>query len=372
MKQKMIFKAVAGLSGLALLLGACSASVTVPPTAPATPSATNIAVTETSVPAATSTPSPSETPNPDPNYWLHRQNPVGWLGWSADSKTLAASAASGVYLFPTHGNPAAHLLIDEGFLYPSALDFQGKRLIAGDNVWDITTGQLLYKLSQTDISSVAFSPDGSKLALRGDKSISVLDAASGKVLNSVIVGQEQDQYMQGVAFSADGKAVYAVFDHKVRQVDLSTWKSVVLFSMPDDSCCTVFSPDGQQMLVSRPGHGAGSKELWNIEKGGVLQSLGNCDNDTTLEVFSQDGGQFVIGPCGGAQLWDTRAQKFLHLISNPAMQGFYPEWRSAAFNPDGSRIALGNDLGQIMIWDLSSYELLATLNLPLPATPLVP
>lgn len=369
MTQKKHTRQLIGFLMLTGLLAACATTPAGPTVAPTSNNATTPAPavsTPTTVSASTETPSAAEL---DPDYWLSRQNPVGWLGWTPDGKTLAVAANSGVYLFDLQGNPSHRILADDRFYFPAALDPQGKRLIAGDHVWDVATGQLLYQVTSTNISSVAFSPDGTRLALREDNSISVWDALTGKIQKSLVIGTENIQYVHGVAFRADGQAVYAIFDHKVRQVDLSSWKITDLFRLPDDSCCTAFSSDAQIALVSRPHGGMGTKELWDMEKGSLTKDLGNCENDTTLQVFSQDGSHFVIGPCGGAQLWDTQTGQMLQLIENPPIPNFHPDWRSAAFSPDGTKIALGNDLGQIMIWDLSSYALLQTLTLPLPATP---
>jgi WD40 repeat protein len=238
-------------------------------------------------------------------------------------------------------------------------------------VWDVATGKLLYQVPSKNPSSVAFSPDGNTLAIGEENSVTLWDASSGKFKKSIGSGVGGVQMYRGLAFSADGKSLYVAFDdQQVRQADIDSGRLTDLFSLPKDGCCVFISPNTQTLLVSRPNHGGGTKELWDVQNGALLKSLGNCDNDTTLEVFSQDGSHFVIGPCGGAQLWDTRSGKMLHLIANPPMPNFYPEWRGAAFSPDGSQIALGNDLGQIFLWDTTTYEQLKMWTLPLPATPL--
>jgi WD40 repeat protein len=142
------------------------------------------------------------------------------------------------------------------------------------------------------------------------------------------------------------------------------------FTLPQGGCCAAFSADARYMLVNLPNHGVGTKELWDVQKGARRIDMGQCDSDSIPQAFSRDGRFFAIGPCLDkqqsnftVQIWDLPAGRMLHEIVDPPVPNFSPDWSSAAFSPDGTEIALGDDLGRILIWDLSSYKLLQSLNL---------
>jgi WD40 repeat protein len=66
-----------------------------------------------------------------------------------------------------------------------------------------------------------------------------------------------------------------------------------------------------------------------------------------------------------AQLWSTSTQQLLHNFPSRSLPELYPEWRGAVFSPDGTKLALGNDMGEVLIWDINSYELVNKLSIPL-------
>ena len=303
------------------------------------------------------------------------QNPVGALAWSADGTRLAASANSGVYIFDTQTNSMIHSLVEGEFTFPLVMDPQGKRLLAGNQVWDLISGQLLYQLPKTNISAAAFSPDGKTLATNAEDNIMLWDALTGESQNSSVHKFEEGQWGWGLSYSADGNLLYAnSSDNKVTQVDLLSGQSKQLFTLPEGSCCSLFSPDNKYMVVNLSDHGAGSKQLWDVEQGETLQDSGNCDSDVSFSAVSPDSTHFIIGCAFDSQLWNIPAGQMIHkfpfmesLSRLPNLTPPIPvEWRSAAFSPDNTKLALGNNFGEILIWDVNTYQLIDTLSIPLP------
>ena len=303
------------------------------------------------------------------------QNPVGALAWSADGKTLAASANSGVYIFDTQTNSMIHSLAEGEFHFPLVIDPEGKRLLAGNQVWDITSGQLLYQLPQSNVSAAAFSPDGKTLATSGDDSLQLWDALDGNLLNSSVHKFEPGQWGLGLTYSADGNLLYAnSSDNKVIQVDLLSGQVMQLFTLPEGSCCSIFSPDADYMVVNLSDHGAGSKQLWDVAQAELLQDSGNCDSDVSFSAISADSTRFILGCAFDSQLWSIPTKQLIHkfpfMDSLSRLPGLTPpipvEWRSAAFNPDATQIAFGNNFGEILIWDVNTYQLINSLSIPLP------
>ena len=361
MQHKKIAQAVIGILAC-LLPGACSPVLTPPPTAlpaTATPAPTVIPAPDTPAVSATEL---------DPNDWLSRQDPVFWLGWSADGRSLVARASSSAYLLDLQTSSSTPLAGSATLNYPAALDPQGKRVVTGDQVWEFTDGRQLYQLPLQDISSSVFSPDGATLAIGGSNDITLWDAASGKLQKSLGSGLGD---IRALAFSADGKVLYAVSDdHQVQRYDLPGGTVTQPFTLPQGGCCAAFNADARYILVNLSNHGAGTKELWDVQKGARLIDMGHCDSDSILQAFSQDSRFFVIGPCFDeqtsgyvAQVWDLQAGHMLHTFTDPQIPNFVADWRSAAFSPDGTKLALGDPVGRVLLWDLSSDELLQTISL---------
>ncbi|GAA0337125.1 serine/threonine protein kinase [Actinoallomurus spadix] len=92
--------------------------------------------------------------------------------------------------------------------------------------------------------------------------------------------------------------------------------------------------------------------------GGVVRSV----------TFSPDGGTLAgVGDDGKARLWDTRTTRpvrtFTHRVSNPwprplaqvtAFNHRFTAAMSAAYSPDGTRLAVGNGDGTVSLWNVAT------------------
>lgn len=305
--------------------------------------------------------------------WLSMQNPVSGLAWSQDGKILAVSANSGVYIFDAQTQLMIHSLEEGEFLFPLVMDSQGKRLFAGNRVWDITSGQLLYQLPKTNITAAVFSPDTKTLVINDGNTITLRDALTGKLQKSSVYKFEDTQVVLEGSMAYDENLLYTTDNHNVIQVDLVSGQSIQLFTLPEGSCCSVFSRDGKYIVANLPNHGGGSKQLWDVQEGKVIKDTGNCDSDVSFSSISSNSKYFIVGCWFNSQLWNISTQQLTHEFPSKTLLTTQPdltslpalEWRSAVFSPDNTKIAIGNSFGEVLIWDLQNYQLIESISIPL-------
>ena len=137
----------------------------------------------------------------------------------------------------------------------------------GVTVWDATSGDKVFRKEHvTGLSSVAFSPDGTRLATGGEEGIvRVFDAADGRERAALFTGCTS---VNGLAFSPDGRRLLAagwgmggvkVFDpaRDPRGRNIPDW--------PDQIAALTFDRDGLRVLGC----------AWNV--GGLLASADPVD-----------------------------------------------------------------------------------------------
>lgn len=109
-------------------------------------------------------------------------------------------------------------------------------------VWDVTTGQLLYKLGEPikGLMWLAFSPDGKLLAasLLDSRTIMLWDVASGEEVHAV------SSPVEALAFSPDGKLLAgAPQDFRIKLWRVGTWEEMLVLSGHADVVSALaFSP----------------------------------------------------------------------------------------------------------------------------------
>jgi WD40 repeat protein len=128
------------------------------------------------------------------------------VAWSPDSATLAVGTSFGVDLYnaETYQLTAA---FDTGKpVNTLAYSPDGTRLAAGVEgsiqVWDVAEERLLFTLEAFTHNVLAFSPDGTRLFSGGDNIVNVWDMADGQLLDTFT---ENKYGINAIAVSSDGK-----------------------------------------------------------------------------------------------------------------------------------------------------------------------
>jgi WD40 repeat protein len=172
-------------------------------------------------------------------------------------------------------------------------------------------------------------------------------------------------HLYTVAFSPDGKKLaFGGTGNAVRLIDLEakppreqTWNQ----RGPESHVASLaFSPDGKLLACAK---GNGSIRMWDVAAGAERSPLASPDSQVVRIAFSPDG--TLLASAGkvnnGAvvRIWKVATGQLLFTFHGPAGWAL-----AAAFSPDGKTLAAGLSTGEVRLFDVASGWQVATLPQP--------
>ncbi|VDB86422.1 unnamed protein product [Peniophora sp. CBMAI 1063] len=238
----------------------------------------------------------------------------------------------------------------------------GTRIASGsyDNtirIWDAVTGETVGKPLQghTDwVWSVAFSPDGVYVVSGSDdRTVRVWDVEKGQAVWTPFEGHTD--WVRSVVFSPDGKRVVSgSCDATLRIWDAETGQTVggPLEGHTNSVWSVAFSPDGSRVVS---GSGDQTIRIWKVETGQMVGEPLEGHTDMVWSVaFSPDGKRVVSGSGDKTiRIWNSETGK---AVGKP-FEGHGGAVISVAFSPDGQRIVSGSADCTVRIWDVETGEM---------------
>jgi WD40 repeat protein len=102
----------------------------------------------------------------------------------------------------------------------------------------------------------------------------------------------------------------------------------------------MFSPDGQRVVTTSSDQ---TVRVWNASTGQMMTKLESHPNDILSVVFWPGGLRLVtVSPGGAAQVWNADSNQVIAKLEKDNRLEFV---NSAAFSPDGQRVATGTQTG---------------------------
>ncbi|KIM27690.1 hypothetical protein M408DRAFT_310548 [Serendipita vermifera MAFF 305830] len=259
-----------------------------------------------------------------------------------------------------------NVIVGHGKMVSSvAFSPDGTRIVSGSwddtiRVWDAETGEMVagpFEGHTGVVNSVAFSPDGTCIVSgSGDDTIRVWDAETAEMVAGPFEGHTNA--VISVAFSPDGsRIVSGSYDKTVRVWDAETAEMVAgPFEGHTNIVNSVaFSPDGTRIVS---GSCDNTIRVWDAETAEVVArpSEGHTDAVNSL-AFSPDGTRIVSGSEDYTiRVWDARTAEMM--VAGP-FEGHTGAVNSVAFSPDGKRIISGSNDSTIRVWDVETAEMAA-------------
>jgi len=211
-----------------------------------------------------------------------------------------------------------------GWITSSALSPDGRRIVLGWDdgtirVMDATTGVTQSSLvGLEDIRSLAWSPDGSRIAAVANLNgrAMVWNAASGEVILPLSTSDART-----IAFLPTGKQIVVGLDRgEIHIWNVSEGKLGLSFSGHKRGVKVVFPmPDGRSLCsVGYEGNmGDGTIRLWDLEDGKEFARFGPIGRSVYKAIISPDGriiAAFV--PDGGIHLYETWSRNELRRLTS--------------------------------------------------------
>jgi WD40 repeat protein/DNA-binding SARP family transcriptional activator len=226
-------------------------------------------------------------------------------------------------------------------------------------LWDVSSGQPvtsdLTGIEATQVWTLAFSPDGSRLAgggpirtRKGGGRAYIWDLSDGGRLEGHV---DAPQPIIQMAYTPDGSLLTAVTGES-EGADLMTWDAASLtqvLSVPVDNVGAYsadLSSDGGTFVTG----GQAGPRLWDITTGRPLGPPLTGLNGFAGTVDMSPDGSTVLGAdeSGNVVLWDVATGT---VIGDP-LPGPGTDWVAALFTPDGHRVFVVSETGSGWAWDV--------------------
>jgi len=219
-------------------------------------------------------------------------------------------------------------------------------------LWNSATGQLIRKLDtihMSEVSAVAFSPDGKTLASGSrDNTVILWDLASNQPIDQFI---GHTGWVYSVAFSPDGRTLAS----GSRDNTIILWNLAAdprtdqpLTGHTEAVYSVVFSPDGRMLASSSTDR---TIILWDVASGQPIgQPLTGHTGGVVSVAFSPDGRTLASGSDDRTLImWDVEGRQPL---GQPLTGHSNSVW-SVVFSPDGQTLASGGFDDTIILWDVN-------------------
>jgi WD40 repeat protein len=200
--------------------------------------------------------------------------------------------------------------------------------------------ELVVKQDQSSpVNDVAFSPDGTRLAVADWNGVGFWDLTIG-CLDARILGRTENESgvrVEAIAFSPDGKLLAGhgsgrgawLFDLQARTIKRR-------LETEDEIKSLAFSPDGK---LPAAGDDHNAITLWDVASGAQVRQMKEHEGTVTSLAFSPDGKLLVSG--GGddtTRFWDVAGGNQLRRVKGGTN---YATVNAVAFSPDGRSVANG-------------------------------
>lgn len=222
-------------------------------------------------------------------------------------------------------------------------------------VWSGETGELLQTLDEWDASvpaSLAYSPDGDRIAVAREGTVQIWDPRSGELVSSRRVFEAKRNLPVG--YSPDGRYLQLgdgkhVWTHDARTLE-------ILGTIEYDRPITQrsYAPDGTRLAISTS---TDTVQVWDPTTGEQLGELETPGHLVAHLAFARDGEEIAtVSPRASLSLFDAETFTLRRTLPAPV------DVAQLAYSPDGTRFAASSGIDGVWIWDAKTGELVMRIE----------
>jgi WD40 repeat protein len=204
-------------------------------------------------------------------------------------------------------------------------------------IWDVASGRLAGQVNAADTpNALAFSSDGTKLAVASNLAVDIIDSASRQIVSSI-----QDVGGDSLAFSPDVSHIYVNSPGSIKIIDTAAGRVTLTFPDPFALVPTMsVSPDGSVVRVS-------------YESPGSVEGFALSPEGKQIVTYTLDRAVDTESGVENVRLatWDAKTGKY---ISEVKFSGDLIH--TMRFSMDGKLLAIGNR-NEVWIWDTSNWQI---------------
>jgi eukaryotic-like serine/threonine-protein kinase len=229
---------------------------------------------------------------------------------------------------------------------------------AGVKVFAAETGMSLGPSKEVPAEGITFLPDGRLLTVGVELWAQVWKGGTlqpdGEAWRTAPKSRTRGKDSRGIAVSPNGKYLVTsqLEDRATRVWDLKSHE--VTRELPIGAVATHISPDGRWLIT---GTWEGEAQVWDLEKGVVAvgQPLQHSGRVLAVQFHPDSSRILTAGTDKALRVWHLRAGRLVRECRHE--DGLL----AVSFNPDGTRLATGTGwrVPQLCLWDIPSGELLA-------------
>jgi WD40 repeat protein/serine/threonine protein kinase len=231
-------------------------------------------------------------------------------------------------------------------------------------VWDRTTGAVAFSVGSNHgyVGSVACSPDGGRIAAGcQDGSVVVWSVTNDRAKQEMILEHSAIGAMPAVVFSPEEDRLVSCGSRKIKVWDLRTGQP--LFSVegpqgPADEALALACAPGGQVLASASGASTNNIKLWDLKTRMEIRTLQGHSGPVNGVDFDPSGNMLAsAGSDQTVRIWRVRNGEVVHTL-----RGHTGKVNRVRFSHDGVRlVSAGND-GVLKVWEVASGRELFTLR----------
>ncbi len=217
----------------------------------------------------------------------------------------------------------------------------------------------VYGGQSDQVISVAWSPDGSRLAAGGlDGTVQIWNGRSGRLL---LTYRGHHSFILGLAWSPDGTRIASASDDSTAQVwDARSGKLLFLYRSPSPTEAiesVAWSPDGSRIVIGEGiGIADGMARVWNVRAHKLLLTYHTSAFRPVLHVaWSPDGSRIASSSGTVVEVWNAATGQ--HILTYDGHVGLISD---VAWSPDGKDIASSSLDTTIQVWNALSGKRLFT------------